>query len=276
MSERSYSVIEVEQQDHTLIVRLNRPDKLNPISTDMISEITSVLRDSADDDSVRALILAGNGRAFSAGYDLGGLDEIPASVTALKQETAYIHRFVEELWAYPKPTIAAVHGYCLAGACEIAMLCDITIADEATKLGEPEIRFSSASPTLIMPWLVPMKVAKELLFSGDLITAQRAYEIGMINEIAPEGKVMQRALRRAAIISKVAPLGVRLTKEGINRTYEIQGLWNAINYHNQMAAMLDGTQTEELSLFMSIAKEKGLRAALDWRDAQFAEAEQLG
>jgi enoyl-CoA hydratase len=178
------------------------------------------------------------------------------------------------IWNFRKPIVAAVHGYCLAGACEIAMLADLTIASDDCKFGEPEIRFSQSS-TLIMPWIVPMKIARELLYTGKLIDAQRAYEIGMVNEVVPAQDLMRRANYHARLVSKVAPLAVQLTKEGLNRTYEIMGLLNALNYHDNLVAILDGTKTEEYLQFKKITDESGLRAALDWRDKQFKEVEDL-
>lgn len=276
MAEQEYEHIELERHDSTLVIALNQPKKLNPISKEMRVELIEALAEAAEDPAVRVAILTGRGRAFSSGYDLesiGDWNAEPPTVIGYKEMSSATHRFVDAVWSFPKPLIAAVHGYCLAGACEIAMLCDMTIAGDQTKLGEPEIRFSSASPTLIMPWIVPMKVAKELLYSGDMITSQRAYEIGMVNAVVPEDQVLEHALKKAAKLAKIAPLGLRLTKEGINRTYEIMGLVNAMNYHNQMAAMLDGSYTEELEAFTAVARKDGLRAALDWRDAQFADVE---
>jgi enoyl-CoA hydratase len=220
------------------------------------------------------VILCGAGRAFSAGYDIATGDDTSAiTVAQWKRRMENSTRFAQAIWQFPKPLIAAVHGYCLAGACEIAMLCDLTIAAEGTMLGEPEIRFATGSPHLIMPWVVPLKVAKELLFSGKMIPASRAYEIGMVNAVVPAEELLSRARRQALVISRVAPLAVRLAKEAINRTYEIMGLQNAFAYNNNLVAILDGSETEEFKQFEAIRLAEGLRAALDWRDRQFAEVE---
>jgi enoyl-CoA hydratase len=272
---KTYSTIELEVDEAVATIRLNVPKTLNALSRTLTAEVMDSLDTLADDDAIRAVILTGSGRAFSSGYDLSTpTDNAERSVIGYKNTTEqWTHPFVMKVWNFPKPIIAAVHGYCLAGACEVAMLCDITIASEDCRLGEPEIRFSSASPTLIMPWLVPMKIAKQLLFTGEMIAAQRAYEIGMVNEVVPADQLMNQARKRAAIIAKVAPLAVRLTKEGINKTYEIMGLNSALSYHNAMANMLDGTGTAELREFVEIASRDGLRAALDWRDGQFRDLE---
>ena len=124
-----------------------------------------------------------------------------------------------------------------------------------------------------MPWYVPMKIARELLYTGKKIDAQRAYEVGMVNEVVPPEKLMERARQQALLLSKVAPLAVQLTKEGLNRTYEIMGFLNALNYHDNLVAILDGTRTEEYLQFKKVSDESGLRAALAWRDQQFKEVE---
>jgi enoyl-CoA hydratase len=270
-----YNTIELEREEPIAILRLNRPKLLNAFSGELQQEVIDALQTLAEDDDIRVVILCGAGRAFSAGYDIASpaVDESARSVAEWKQYMRYSNQWAESIWKFPKPIIAAVHGYCLAGACEIAMLCDLTIASEDCKLGEPEIRFATGSPHLIMPWVVPMKVAKELLYSGKMISAQRAYEIGMVNEVVPQEKLMERARYHALVISKVAPLAVRLAKEAINRTYEIMGLPNAFAYNNNLVSILDGSETEEFRQFEAIRLEKGLRAALDWRDAQFAEVE---
>ena len=270
-----FETIELEKDDAVAIIKLNRPEKLNSFSSQMVQELCTVLDELAVDDDIRAVILTGNGRAFSAGYDLTTpTDNAVRSVVHYKERGEREgHPFAMKVWNFPKPIIAAINGYCLAAACEIAMLCDISIAAEGSMIGEPEIRFSSASPTLIMPWIIPMKIAKELLYTGDLITAERAYEVGMVNHVVPADELMNASMKMARRISKIAPLATKVTKEGINKTYEIAGLVNALEYHNNLAHILDGTGTKELREFVEIARSRGLKDALAWRDAQFNEVE---
>jgi enoyl-CoA hydratase len=270
----TYEAIEVEFDAPVATLRFNRPDRLNAMGSQLQKDVIDVLDRFEADDDVRAVILCGAGRAFSAGYDLqGDGDTSSLGVIGWKRLLEESWPYARRVWNFRKPIIAAVHGYALAGACEIAMLCDMTIASDDCRLGEPEIRFSTSS-TLIMPWIVPMKIAKELLFTGKMISAQRAYEIGMVNEVVPAEKLMDRAMYHARLISKVAPLAVQLTKEGINRTYEIQGLSNALAYHDNLTAILDGSETDENKQFNEIRLASGLRAALDWRDQQFKEVEE--
>ena len=266
MADDQLHTIELSRQGRVATIRLNRPEKLNAINHDVKHEVMGVLGELAEDDEIRSVILTGNGRAFSAGYDLGG--ELPHEVEPMRRAAQASDLFAAAIWRFPKPLVAAVHGFCLAGACEIAMLCDVTIASESCKLGEPEIRFGSGS-TLVMPWLVPMKVAKELLMGGGLITAQRAYDIGMINRVVPDDQLMAEAERFAGLFATAAPAAVRLTKRGINAAYERAGMWQSIEYHTELLTHMHLIDSEEKDTFMEISARDGVRAALTWRDAQF-------
>lgn len=270
----TYEAIELEVDPPVATLRFNQPKRLNAMGEQLRADVLDALDRLETDDDVRVVVLCGAGRAFSAGYDLQAEGDRSALGVVgwkrlLEAGTPYSRRF----WTFRKPIIAAVHGYALGGACEIAMLCDMTIASEDCQFGEPEIRFATSS-TLIMPWVVPMKVAKEWLFTGKMMSAQRAYEVGMVNEVVPAERLMERAMYHARLISKVAPIAVELTKEGVRRTYEIMGLLNALAHHDNLTAILDGTQTEENELFNEIRTAQGLRAALDWRDQQFKDVEE--
>lgn len=273
----NYEFIEYTVEGAVADLRLNRPDSLNALSRDLMAEVTDALARAEADDDVRVLVLSGNGRCFSAGYEIaddeGWWEDMAANdiVADLEFYTAW----ARGIWEFPKPTIASVHGYCLAGACEVAMLCDITVAARGTRFGEPEIRFSTGPPAFIMPWVVPMKAAKELLLTGHLIEAERAQAIGMVNEVVDEDERERRTQYYAQTIAKVSPVAVRLQKEALNRSYELTGLNTSFYVNAKLTGILDASPTPENQQFDAIRKEKGLRAALDWRDSQFAEAEAL-
>lgn len=272
----TYENITLEFEGAVATLTFNRPDRLNAMSKGLQEDVVDALDRLEVDPAVRVVIITGAGRAFSAGYDIYGDDGPRDGWTVMdwKEHLASSWSYAKRVWRFRKPTIAAVHGYALAGACEIAMLCDMTISSDDCRFGEPEIRFATSS-TLIMPWVVPMKVAKELLYSGKMIDAKRAYEVGMVNEVVPAEDVLRRAMYHAQMLSKVAPLAIELVKEGVNRTYEIMGLQSALDQHEVLTAMLDGSPTEEGETFRKIKNESGLRAAMDWRDSQFREVEEL-
>jgi enoyl-CoA hydratase len=272
-----YETIELEIEHPLATLTLNRPQALNAISRAMMDEVTAALAMLRDDDGVRCVILRGAGRCFSAGYDIGAArsDPAPSPASSAAREQMLVD-WELSFWSFPKPIVAAVHGYCLAGACEVMMLCDLAVASDDARFGEPEIRFSAGPPALIMPWLVGIRAAKELLYTGKLIDAQRALQLGMLNEVCARDDLERRARYYALLISKVSPVAVRLQKEAINRTFEIMGLRGALAYAANLWGILDTTPSEEQATFRRIREERGLRAALDWRDEQFREVEALG
>jgi enoyl-CoA hydratase len=266
MADRQLQAIELSRSGRIATIKLNRPTKLNAINEVMKEEVKQALNELAEDDEIRSVVLAGNGRAFSAGYDLAGESHHEVEPTRAVLQSSDV--FALAVWRFPKPLVAAVHGFCLAGACEIAMLCDVTIASESCQLGEPEIRFGSGS-TLVMPWLVPMKAAKELLLGGSLISAQRAYELGIVNRVVEDDRLMAEAERVAGLFAAVAPAAARLTKRGINAAYERAGMWQSIDHHTELLTHMHLIDSEEKNTFTEISERDGVRAALTWRDAQF-------
>src|SRR4029077_15164520 len=157
---------------------LNRPAKLNALSVALVDELDAALAAAADDPDVRVVVIAGAGRAFSAGYDLS--EEADHEIGGGAEWRELLVRDVAatlRVWRFPKPVIAQVHGFCLAGALELAMACDLIVAADDEQLGEPEIRYVSAPVTLLMPYLVGQKKTRELLFTGDLVGAVEAERI---------------------------------------------------------------------------------------------------
>lgn len=274
--DQAYEAIRVAREENVGVLTLNRPDRLNAFNQTLMDEVIQALDDLESDGEVRAVVLHGAGRAFSSGFDIrGATDESKFSVAQWKARSEVgSWRYLGKIWHFPKPIVAAVHGYCLGGACELAMLCDVTVAASECQFGEPEIRFATGSPALIMPWVIPMKVAKELLLSGSTISAGRAYELGMVNEVVPAERLMARALYHARTMATVSPLAVRLMKESLRTTYEIMGLRSALAYNSNLSAILDGSETAEFTEFEQIRMEQGLRAALNWRDQQFRRVEE--
>jgi enoyl-CoA hydratase/carnithine racemase len=256
---------------------LNRPDKLNALSPELMAELRHVLDTIEDDPEVKVVILTGAGRAFSAGFDIGGKEGDPEIYersadewrSLLKQN---IDTFLK-IWHSGKPYIAAINGYALAGACELAQLCDIKIASEHATLGEPEIRFGTGPPVLITPFSVGLAKAKELLLTGEMLSAQEAERIGMINKVVPHDRLMAECEKMARKLINIARVGVKFNKIAINRAFENMGFLSSIYQNLELVTLFDTSRTEEQETFNQIRKEKGLRAALDWRDARFKEEE---
>ena len=174
-------------------------------------------------------------------------------------------------WHSPKPTIAAVHGYCLAGACEIALACDITIAGEDSFFGEPELRFGAGIVAMLMPWMTGPKQAKELLFTGnDRVPAKRALEIGIINKVVAAGEHVNEAKKMAREIAVMDREAVVLTKEAIHRAYDAMGMRQALQHAVDIDVQITSLDTPDRMKFREVSKKDGLKAALAWRESRFA------
>jgi enoyl-CoA hydratase len=166
-----------------------------------------------------------------------------------------------------------VHGYCLAGAFEMALSCDLTVAAEGTRFGEPEVRFGSGIVAMLLPWFVGPKAAKELLLTGnDQVDAARALQLGIVNCVVPAGQELDKALQLARDMAAAAPLSVMLTKRAINRTYEMMNMRQALLAALDTDTLIEAGAGPERTEFNRIRREQGLKAAIEWRDARFQRA----
>ena len=267
--------IRFERRGRVALLTLDRPERLNAISARMMDEIESVLDTVAGDDGLGAVVVCGAGRAFCSGYDLKD-DALapPADGEAWRSRLERDLDFLLRFWNQPEPTIAAVHGYCLAGGCELAMSCDVTIAEEGCRFGEPELKFGSVVVNMMMPWLIGPKLTKELLLSGDArLDAERAERIGLVNRVVAKGTHVDEALALAARIAALDADAVVRTKAAINRGFEIMGLHGALRAGLDAAVEIESMETPSRAEFKRRVREQGLKAALAWRDGRFGEAD---
>jgi enoyl-CoA hydratase len=248
------------------LIRLDRPHKLNAINAQMVSELNQALDLAESDERVRAIVLSGEGKAFSAGFDLDGGDE-QQDTESLRRELTDDFNIIMRFWHSPKPTIAAVHAYCLGSAMEMAVACDITIAADGCRFGAPEVRFGSGIVALLLPWLCGPKKSKEWLLTGnDRITAEEAAEFGLVNRVTHADTLMDTAREIALQISRNDSLAVKMTKRAINRGYAIAGMEQALDEALQIDIEVESTETDESREFNRILKAEGTRAAIAWRD----------
>jgi enoyl-CoA hydratase/carnithine racemase len=253
-------------------ITLNRPVRANALSQGMLAEIAEALDTLESDADVRAVVVRGAGATFSSGFDLK--EQMERRPTGRAQWQPILRRdfdTVMRFWHFPKPTIAAVRGACLAGACELALACDLTIAAPDAFFGEPELKFGAGIVVMILPWIVGPKVAKEIILTGeDRIDAKRALAIGMINRIVPAEDLEATSLRLARHIAAVDPQLVKQTKRAINRALEAQGMLAALEDALAIDLAIEGEGSADKARFMEVARRDGLKAALAWRDARFA------
>jgi enoyl-CoA hydratase/carnithine racemase len=248
-------------------VALNRPDKLNAVNNAMVAELNVALELAERDGAVRTLLLSGEGRAFSAGFDLNaGADVPPEDVAFWRAELRRDFDLVMRFWDFPKPVVAAVHGFCLGSAMEIAIACDVTVAARDCRFGAPEVKFGSGIVALLLPWIVGPKAAKELLLMGaDRVSAGRALELGLVNRVVAEGELHAEAERVARAIACNDLLAVRRTKAAVHRTLEIMGFREALLEALELDVQIETTRTAESRAFNEVLRRDGLRAALEWR-----------
>ena len=252
------------------ILTFNRPSALNAFSSEVVEATNKAFRELSDDPAVRAIVVHGAGRAFSAGFDLKeGIQQATRGVEAWRRVLEADFDFIVQFWDSPKPTIAAVHGYCLAGAFELALACDVTIAGEGTRFGEPEVRFGSGIVALLLPWVTGPKQTKEMLLTGDdKLTARRMLQIGVVNQVVPDEMVLERAMEVARSMASAAPESVRLTKQAINRSYEMMGMRQALLAALETDICIEAGENPDRTEFNRIRKDQGLAAALAWRDSR--------
>jgi enoyl-CoA hydratase len=205
---------------------LNRPDKLNAINAELRDELTVAIAEAADDERVRVIAIAGAGRAFCSGYDLS--EGQPDSAWAWREVLGKDVEATLAILHCPKPVIAQVHGYALAGGLELAMACDLIVAAEGTRLGEPEIRFGSAPVTLLMPFLIGQKKTRELLLTGDLVDAVEAERIGLVNRVVAAERLADEVDALADRLARVDPDVMAPTKLMLNRAMDATGFAAAV------------------------------------------------
>lgn len=211
-----YRHLNVEKSEGIATVTINRPEVRNALNAETWREIRAVIRELAGDDDVKVAIFTGSGdKAFASGADINVLKQ-RTMVEALEGESQAI---LAELEDFSKPTIAAINGYCLGGGCELAMACDIRIAAESARLGQPEVNIGiipGAGGTQRLARLVGLGKAKELILTGDIIDAQEALRIGLVNKVVPDDQLMAAARDMARKIMAKGPLAVRLAKTVVN------------------------------------------------------------
>ncbi len=216
--QENYQAIQVEKSDGVAILRLNRPERLNAVNGTMHSELMSLFLDVQSDTDVRAAVLTGAGRAFCAGGDFGADSDMRTkSGLAMIQEA---RRIVDNLLDCEKPVVAAVNGPAAGLGATVALLCDVVIASRNARIGDPHVKMGITAGdggAVIWPLLVGVNRAKYMLMTGDLITADQALEMGLVNQVVEEGEAFNAALALARRLAAGAPFAVQSSKTAVNK-----------------------------------------------------------
>jgi enoyl-CoA hydratase/carnithine racemase len=268
-----YESIRVTREGAVAQLELHRPERLNALGKAMLLEINDAMDALEADAEVRVIILCGAGRGFSSGFDLKEqMERNPQGAAAWREILDLDFSTTMRFWDCPKPTVAAIHGPCMAGAFEMALACDISVCSRDAVFGEPELKFGAGIVTMLLPWMVGPKAAKDVLLTGDdTVGAERALALGIVSRVVPEGEHLAAARAIARNIAVIDPDLVRDTKKALNRGYEIQGMRKALDAALEIDHAIESLGSPDKRQFMDIAREQGLKAALAWRDGRFKE-----
>jgi len=244
-------------EGHVGIVRLNRPEKLNALSLELMKQLVAALEAYDQDESVYVILLTGNERAFAAGADIGDM----AEATAVSQYKANQFARWEKIGRISKPIVAAVSGFALGGGCELAMSCDLIIASETAQFGQPEINIGvmpGAGGTQRLIRAVGKATAMDVILTGRFLTAREALTHGLVSRVVPKEHFYTEALRVCHEMTTKPPLALRIAKEAVRKAHET-GLSEGLEYERKLFYLLFATEDQK----------EGMRAFLEKRPPHF-------
>ncbi|MBM2824531.1 MAG: crotonase/enoyl-CoA hydratase family protein [Dehalococcoidales bacterium] len=272
----AYQVILYEKADRIARITLNRPEKLNALSTQLRYEVVDAVRDARQDEDISVIVIKGAGRAFSSGYDIAPTKERIEYLSKRKGIRHDIETMMtgivdvwNTLWNCPKLVICQVHGYCLAGGTDFALHTDMIICAEDAQFGFPAARAMGTLPTHMWTYSVGPQWAKYMVATGNSIDGKTAERIGLVLKAVPADKLEEEVNTLAETLSRI-PLGLLIThKRIVNIAVELmgRGLLQQLAAEGDAIGHTDPIVTE----FNEMAAAKGLKAALDWRDGQFGD-----
>jgi enoyl-CoA hydratase len=239
------------------LIQLNRPKELNALSRELMIELRDALLALDRDDTVRVIILTGNDQAFAAGADIKQMaDKSAIDMLMIDQFSTW-----DQIRKTKKPIIAAVSGFALGGGCELAMTCDMIIASETAKFGQPEIKIGvmpGAGGTQRLTKAIGKAKAMELVLTGRFISAEEAFRYGLINKVVPIEMYLNEAVQLASEIAQMSPVAVQLAKEAVNRSFETQ--------------LDEGLMFERKNFYLAFASEdqkEGMKAFIEKRKPEY-------
>lgn len=256
MEEKVHKYLSYLKKGKVVTISLNRPEKLNAINLEIAMQLKKVLSDFAKDNDIKAGIITGTGdKAFSVGGDIGmflRLLQAQKRLMTLLKIGYDVHRLIEHI---EKPLIAAVNGYCLAGGLEIALACDFIIASDDASLGLIEISIGIIpgwGGCIRLPRAISIRKAKEMIYTGELITAQEAERMGLVNKVVPKNQLYEAACELADKLASKSTLALRMAKNVINHAWETHGIDSALSIERGGFCVLVGGEDckEGISAFL--------------------------
>lgn len=254
----AYKTLLIEIKDNVELIRLNRPEALNALNSELLAELADALGKADQDPKVRAIVITGSEKAFAAGADIKEMSD--KSYADMANENLFADD-ADRIVATRKPVIAAVAGYALGGGCELAMLCDFILAGDNVKFGQPEINLGiipGIGGTQRLTRFVGKSKAMEMILTGRFMEAEEAERIGLVSRVVPAKKLVEEALSVAGKIAEKSKISIAAAKEAVNRSYEV--------------SLSEGVRFERRSfqgLFATEDQKEGMEAFLEKREPQF-------
>jgi enoyl-CoA hydratase/carnithine racemase len=262
--------IQCQTADAVATLTIARPQKLNALTNEIMSELTATLDRIAADDSIRVVVLTGDGRAFSAGFDVSTAEETPEWTPAYWVEHfGLAYAGLRRLWTLRQPVVAKIRGACLGGGFALSLACDLAYASEDAYFGEPEVKFGGSTMSPLLAWALPPRHFKELLLTGRFIDAKRAETWGLINEAVSADALDARGdqvVRHMCLL----PAGTLVkNKSLLNHFYDSLG--HSALVHFAEAQSIIRLSSAPANEFTEMAKEQGVSAAVKWQKKRFAD-----
>lgn len=252
-----FILVEEQAQPHIALIRLNRPKELNALNLQLMLELKSALQSLDQNDAVRCIIITGNEQAFAAGADIKQMESrTPVDLIKIDQFETW-----DQIRKTSKPVIAAVSGFALGGGCELAMLCDMIVASESAKFGQPEIKIGimpGAGGTQRLTRAVGKALAMEMVLTGKFISAQEAHAAGLINRVVPDELYLDEAFKLAKEVAAMSPISIRLAKESVLKAFE--------------TGLQEGLFFERKNFYLTFTSEdqkEGMKAFIEKRKPDF-------
>lgn len=254
-----YETIRVERVEAIARITLNRPEKRNAQNPTLINELDTACADAAADPEIRVLVLTGEGPAFSAGHDLEdpGYDRRRYTLESRldMERTLFVEKMLK-IRNLPKPTIAQVHGHCVAAGLMLACMCDLIVCDETARFSNPVLLMALAGVQLLVePWEVGARKAKEMLFTGEVLSADEAHRLGLVNRVVPEARLADEVMALARRIARLPPFAVQTVKKSINDTLDLMGQSRSWEHHFLLHVM--AKRTREFDDWWTEAERQG-------------------
>lgn len=264
-----FEYISLHRDNSVATITLRRPQKLNALTDELMTELSNAVDAVGADDDVRVIVLTGEGRAFSAGFDISPRTTPRTTAVEWRSHFRIGVGAMRKIWDCPKPVIAKVRGACVGGGFDLMYACDLTVAADDAFFGEPEVKFGGGSMFMLLPWLIGLRHVNELLLTGETVDAWRAYELGLVNKVVSPDELdgyVEDMARRMTLV----PEGTLSKNKGtIHRVYELMGVTEALRLGEDIAALTLSSREGESLEFDRIAAEEGLNSALAWRAARF-------